>query len=72
MYAAEMVGSCGIGSWTRNSRIVLATASNITMPFTVIKELYGVFSHEPASVSLIAAGTPAFGSHQCVQQGYER
>ena len=47
MYAAEMVGHCGIGSWTRNSRVILASSESISSPFKFEKELFGVFSHEP-------------------------
>jgi hypothetical protein len=49
MYAAEMVAHCGIGSWTRNSRIIAASADNLSSPFRFEKELFGVFSHEPAA-----------------------
>lgn len=49
MYASEMVGGCGIGSWTRNSRVVLASADNATSPFRFERELFGVFSHEPVA-----------------------
>jgi hypothetical protein len=49
MYAAEMVGECGIGSWTRNSRVVLSSAANATAKFVFEKELFGVFSHEPVA-----------------------
>ena len=41
MYAAEMVGECGIGSWTRNSRVILASAANASAPFRFEKELWG-------------------------------
>ena len=50
MYASEMVGHCGIDSWDRNSRIVLASADNVTAPFVFEKELWAVFSHEPAAI----------------------
>jgi hypothetical protein len=49
MYAAEMVAHCGIGSWTRNSRIVLTSADNLTSPFRFERELWPVFSHEPVA-----------------------
>ena len=48
-YASEMVGHCGIGSWSRNSKIVLASADNITATFAVEKDLWPVFSHEPTA-----------------------
>ena len=44
-----MVGHCGIGSWSRNSKIVLASADNITATFAVEKDLWPVFSHEPTA-----------------------
>ena len=50
MWASEMVGGCGIGSWTRNSRLVLASADNVSAPFSFEKEIAGVFSHEPIAV----------------------
>jgi hypothetical protein len=50
MYASEMVAHCGIEAWTRNSRVIVASADNISAPFRFEKELFGVFSHEPAAV----------------------
>ena len=49
MYAAEMVAHCGIQAWTRNSRVIVASADNASAPFRFEKELFGVFSHEPAA-----------------------
>ena len=49
MWAAEMVHHCGLGAWTRNSRIVLASAANATGPFAFQRQFAGVFSHEPAA-----------------------
>ena len=49
MYAAEMVAHCGIGSWTRNSRIVLTSADDLASPFRFERELWPVFSHEPVA-----------------------
>ena len=40
MYAAEMVGHCGIQAWTRNSRIIVASADNLSAPFAFERELY--------------------------------
>ena len=45
MYASEMVAHCGIDAWTRNSRVIVASADNISAPFRFEKELFGVFSH---------------------------
>ena len=53
MWAAEMVDHCGLGAWTRNSRVVINSSPNATGPFAYRQELAGVFSHEPA-----AARTP--------------
>lgn len=50
MYASEMVAHCGIESWTRNSRVIVASADNISAPFRFEREVFGVFSHEPAAV----------------------
>ena len=36
-------------AWTRNSRIIVASADNLSAPFAFERELYGVFSHEPAA-----------------------
>ena len=33
MWSAEMVDHCGIDSWTRNSRIVLASTASLAEPF---------------------------------------
>jgi hypothetical protein len=44
----EMLNGCGIGAWLRNSRVILASAPNADGPFVFEKELFGVFSHEPA------------------------
>jgi hypothetical protein len=49
MYSAEMVAHCGIQSWTRNSRVIVASADNAGAPFRFERELFGVFSHEPAA-----------------------
>ena len=49
MYAAEMVAHCGIQAWTRNSRVIVASADNQSAAFRFEKELFGVFSHEPAA-----------------------
>jgi hypothetical protein len=50
MYAAEMVAHCGIQSWSRNSRVIVASADNLSAAFSYEKELFGVFSHEPAAI----------------------
>ena len=39
MFAAEMVGGCGINAWESNSRVVRATAASLDEPFTVEAEL---------------------------------
>ena len=49
MYAVEMVGHCGIQAWTRNSRVIVASADNASAPFKFEKELFGVLSHEPVA-----------------------
>ena len=33
MWVSEMVGGCGLNSWTQNSRIVHATSSSMNAPF---------------------------------------
>ena len=49
MYAAEMVAHCGIQAWTRNSRVIVASADNASSEFKFERELWGVFSHEPVA-----------------------
>ena len=47
MYAAEMVGGCGINSWETNSRVVRASAASMDEPFAVDAEVKAPFAHEP-------------------------
>ena len=49
MWAAEMMGHCGLKSWRRNSRIILAKSESAVGPYKFVKELWPVFSHEPAA-----------------------
>jgi hypothetical protein len=51
MWSSEFVGECGLKSWTRNSRVVLTVSDNGPAgPYHFVKELWPVFSHEPAAV----------------------
>lgn len=47
MFASEMTGHCGIGSWEYNSRIVLARSSSAVGPYTFVREIFPTFAHEP-------------------------
>ena len=48
MIASEIVGHCGINSWTRNSRLVFATAAWPDGPYTRQHQVQPLFSHEPS------------------------
>jgi hypothetical protein len=47
MFAAEMLGNCGIGAWRTNSRVVLARAQSAVGPYTFVREIFPAFAHEP-------------------------
>jgi hypothetical protein len=47
MWAARMVGNCGIGSWLSNSEIVHATANSPTGKFAVDSVVWPIWAHEP-------------------------
>ena len=48
MLASEMVDGCGMGSWERNSQIILASAANATASYRREQVLFGPWAHEPA------------------------
>ena len=47
MFASEMVGNCGIGTWQTNSRVVLAKSESALGPYRFVREVFPVFAHEP-------------------------
>ena len=49
MFAAEMVGHCGIGAWETNSRVILAKAASAVGPYTFVREVFPAFAHEPTA-----------------------
>eukprot|EP01065_Artemidia_motanka_P032271 TRINITY_DN39295_c0_g1_i1.p1 TRINITY_DN39295_c0_g1~~TRINITY_DN39295_c0_g1_i1.p1 ORF type:complete len:479 (+),score=107.59 TRINITY_DN39295_c0_g1_i1:64-1437(+) len=54
MYAAEIVGNCGMNVWLSNSRVIHATSPDPrTTPFKRVGVVHEVFAHEP-----IAARAP--------------
>ena len=48
MISSELLFGCGINSWTRNSRVVLATSTTASGPFAFNRTLFGPFAHEPS------------------------
>ena len=50
MWAARMVGHCGIGSWLSNSEIVHATANSPTGSYVVDSVVWPIWAHEPTVV----------------------
>ena len=50
MFAAEMVGNCGIDYWEPNSQIVHATAKTPEGPYTKRDVVLPPFAHEPNAV----------------------
>jgi hypothetical protein len=42
------VNNCGINAWTRNSRVIYAETTDLSLPFTRKGVIEGVFSHEPS------------------------
>ena len=54
MYFAHMVGNCGLKSWTSNSEIRHAVASQVEGPYTQVltsgtnAAVLGTFSHNPS------------------------
>ena len=48
MYAAEMVGGCGINSWESNSQVVRASSLSLDLPFTVDAVVKPAFGSEPS------------------------
>jgi hypothetical protein len=47
MLVAEFVGHCGLLSWHNNSRVVHATSTVATGPYTLLEEAIPVYSHNP-------------------------
>lgn len=47
MWAADMTQSCGLTSWTTNSRIVHAVSTAPTGPYREVSVVLGPFSHNP-------------------------
>ena len=52
MFAAEIVGGCGINAWETNSRIVRATAASLNEAFKVEEVIKPAFAHEPTLTRL--------------------
>lgn len=50
MFAAEMTEHCGIGAWSQNSRVIHATSTSPSGPYTRQNVVWEVFSHEPEVV----------------------
>ena len=46
MFSSEMLGHCGIGAWTFNSRVILAKSRSAVGPYTFVRELLPAFAHE--------------------------
>ena len=46
MYAAEMIGGCGIDYWEPNSRVVHAVAADPAGPFRYADQVLAPFAHE--------------------------
>lgn len=49
MFSSEMLGHCGIASWTFNSHIVLAHSRSAVGPYTFLREILPAFAHEPTA-----------------------
>ena len=47
MFAAEMVGGCGINAWEANSRVVRASSATAGGEYVVEEEIKPHFAHEP-------------------------
>ena len=47
LFAAEMVGKCGLGSWKTNSRIVRGIGNLPGGPFTIEQAIMAPFAHNP-------------------------
>ena len=47
MWASEMLGYCGINSWTTNSHIIHAESASLDSPFVKTGEVWPAFAHEP-------------------------
>ena len=47
MFAAEIVGGCGINAWEANSRIVRASSATAGGEYVVEEEIKPHFAHEP-------------------------
>jgi hypothetical protein len=47
MFAARMVGNCGLDTWQQNSEMVRAVATDPEGPYKYAETLMGVFSHGP-------------------------
>lgn len=50
MWVSEMIGGCGLKSWTTNSRIIHATTSDMTQPFKLKDVALEAWAHNAAPV----------------------
>jgi hypothetical protein len=49
MWSSMMDGHCGLASWNRQSKVVLAKAAHPGGPYRYVKDLWPAFSHEPSA-----------------------
>ena len=47
LFAAEMVGRCGLGTWKTNSRVVRGVGAAPGGPFSIVQEVAAPFAHNP-------------------------
>ena len=50
LWVSEMVGGCGLNTWTKNSRVVHATSATMGAPFTFKDVALPVWAHNAAPV----------------------
>ena len=70
MWAAEFINHCGLLTWHNNSRVIHATATVSSGPYSFVDEAVPVYSHNP-SVGKVAPHTSGVRpeSIACVLQG---
>lgn len=57
MWVAEFINHCGLLTWHNNSRVVHATSTSATGPFSFVDEAIPPFSHNPSvGESAVARG----------------
>lgn len=47
LFHAQMIGGCGLGSWTSNSIVARSTSKNINGPYQFQEEVVSHFAHNP-------------------------